>query len=73
MAGMTLAQAEAGLAAAQTALLAAMQKKSYSVADRSKESQSVRELQDNVDWWEKKVAEKSRGKPFAARRGVPIP
>ena len=65
MAGITLAQAQANLDAANTALLAAMSVKSYTIAGRSKTNQDINALQAQVEFWSAKVTELTRG-------GIPI-
>lgn len=68
MAGITLAQAQANLDAANAALLNAMSVKSYSIAGRSKTNHDIEALQRQVEYWEAKVLSLTRG--GIAVRGV---
>jgi hypothetical protein len=61
MAGITLAQAQTMLTASIAALTAAMSVKSYTISTRSKTNPEVDALQRQVEYWEAKVKELTRG------------
>jgi predicted secreted hydrolase len=56
VAGLTLAQLEANLAAANAAYLVALNSQSYSVAGRSKANQEIEKMRIQVEYWERRVA-----------------
>ena len=59
MAGLTQAQAQTQLDNAIAALNAAYTNQSYSIEGRSLSRQSIKDLQDAVDYWDSKVKELS--------------
>lgn len=61
MAGITLAEAEAGLAEWQAALSACTANQSYTIGDRTLTRANLKDIRDTVDWWDKKVKELDRG------------
>lgn len=69
MAGLTLAQAQANLEAANTAYMAALEAESFSISDgnasRSVSRPDLDRLQKAIDYWEKRVGRLSRG-------GIPV-
>lgn len=71
MAGMTRAEAEAGLAAAQDALLEGQKVKAFGVADRQYQAQNLAELRATVDWWQDQVERLTPGAGSTLQQGVP--
>ena len=65
MAGLTLAQAQANLTAANAALLKAMDVAAYTISggsgSRSKTNQNIDALQRQVEYWDGQVKKLSRG------------
>ena len=71
MAGITLAQAEARLAeylAAEAALLAGGQ--SYAIKDRQFTRADMRQIQDGIEIWNKRVQDLSRTRTGRRVRGI---
>jgi hypothetical protein len=56
MAGITLAQAETNLAAANAAYLKALDVQSYTTSGRTKTNQDIEKLRQQIVFWEGKVA-----------------
>jgi len=61
MAGITLVQAEAHLAEALAAQTAVLQNQEYRIANRTYRRADLKDIQSNIDFWEKKVTKLSRG------------
>ena len=57
MAGLTLVQLEANLAAANAAYLVALNSQSYSVPGRSKSNHEIEKMRQQVEYWERRVAQ----------------
>jgi len=61
MAGITLAEAEAQLAAWLAASTAVADGQSYTIADRSLTRADARAIQSQIQFWDKKVKDLTRG------------
>jgi len=72
MAGITLAQAEAMLAAYMDAETAVLSNQSYSMGDRSLTRANLKEIQDGITAWNLRVKRLSGGRSggIRMRRGV---
>ena len=73
MPGMTLAQAEAGFQSCYNALLAAHDKKSYTVADRSLQMQEIDKLKAALKDWQADIDRLTPGEGSRLRAGVALP
>jgi len=71
MAGITLAQAEAQLTAWMAASTAVASGQSYSIADRSLTRADARAIQQQIQFWDQKVKDLSRG-GIRIRGGTPV-
>jgi len=72
MAGITAEQAQARLDAWLEADAAVSQSQSYSIAGRSLTRANAAEIRNNIDYWQRKVSQLSRGGSGArVRYGVP--
>jgi len=70
MAGITLAQAETMLAAATEAYTTALNQKSYTIGSRGQQRHDIDKLRAEVDRWDAKVKELSRGTTGMRIRGA---
>ncbi len=61
MAGITLAQAETNLAAWLAASEAVAKSQAYSIAGRTLTRTNAAEIREQIDYWDKKVKNLSRG------------
>ena len=71
MAGLTLADAQARLAAWLAADDAVSKGQSYNLAGRSLTRVNAREIQNNIEFWDRKVQTLTRGRGVRMRSGVP--
>lgn len=71
MAGITLAQAEAKLSTWMDALDAVATNQSYSIGDRTLTRANLADVQDQVEFWDKKVRELTDG-GIKVRLGTPV-
>ncbi len=58
---LTTAEMETNLANANTAYAAALNSQQYTIGNRSKTNQRVKELRDEIQFWTGEIAKKNRG------------
>lgn len=58
---LTITEMEANLTSANTAYTVALNSQQYTVGNRSKTNQRVKELREEIQYWSGEIAKKSRG------------